>query len=144
MVSWAVFIVLRHIHAHVDANTEVTNIVNRAYQNSDMKTGVTYNGISVNHRENARFEITINSQQHYSYKRCNLVESVQLISPSNDDLDLKTTCPSCDGSIVAVINSQLKELIKSKLNEQILDGLRWHLIELVSSQQFSGPIPFRE
>lgn len=107
-----------------------------------MTKGLTYNGISVNQRENVKFRVHIKSEQLHSYKACNLVERVDLVDDLVDtDLDLKTTCAHCPRQVVTIVNSQLEELIKSTTNQHMLDSLGWHLTDLISNQHFSGPIP---
>ena len=108
-----------------------------------MNRGATYHGFSVNHNENSKFLVSLQLNQLHSYLDCNAITSIVLTSTDMSASTLQTTCQDCDQSITKLVNSQVNELMKLKLKEQILDSLYWHLVQLVTSQHYSGPISFK-
>ena len=105
-----------------------------------MRKGLTHNGISVNQRENTEFRVVMRPAK--SYSSCNEIESIEMIDSTASVCEIKTICHDCDQSVSAMVNGQIKELIKLRLNEQMIENLRWHLTELLSNQHSTGPLAF--
>lgn len=108
--------------------------------NLDVNKGITHNGVSVSYNQEAKYLVSLKNKKSDFYLDCNVVEKIEKVS--DDELDLlQTSCPDCSHFLLQLINSQLRELIKIKLDEQITDNLRWHLSQIISSQQYNNPIP---
>lgn len=105
-----------------------------------MNKGVTYHGFSVNQCEDSKFKLSIRHGHLDSYLNCNSVGDVALINLNETADAVKSICPDCGQSLLPLIDAQVKELFKTRLNEQILDNLYWHVTQLVTSQHFTSPI----
>lgn len=110
----------------------------------DMNKGVTHHGVSVNHCQDVKYKISINVKQKDSYLACNTVEKVEQLDADISKPLVQTSCQDCGHSLLALIDGQIKELIKLKLNEQIMDNLHWHITQLLSNKHFSGPVSLNE
>lgn len=111
------------------------------HPNTDKNQGITFHGISVSHRENIVYKVYLDNRQTKNYLECNKIRKIEFSIPNDEEpLDIRSTCKDCKGSTIALINNQLKEILKVKLNDYSKDGLYWHLTHLISSQHFSGPI----
>lgn len=122
--------------------THITHSIQSLSQ-LDLNKGVTYNGVTVNHCDDINYEISIKNRQSSSYMDCNTIENIELLTIDGLTSTLLTTCQDCSHSLIALINSQIRELIKNRFNDQIKDNLYWHATQLLFSQHFNGPISLK-
>jgi hypothetical protein len=94
----------------------------------------------VNHRENIVYKVQIDNNQSQNHLDCNRISSIDAYDEDEWSSDIKSACTDCRRSIIPLVNSQIGEMFRTKLNEYITDGLYWHLSSLISSQHFSGPV----
>ena len=106
-----------------------------------MNNGAIHHGVSVNHCEDVQYKLSIRNRQVDSYLDCNTIDKIEKINDTSSFI--QTSCQDCSHSVLELINSQIRELIKLKLNEQIMDNLYWHVTQLLSSQHFSGPVSLK-
>lgn len=126
------------------SNFLINDITSTTITLIDKNKGTTSHGVSVSHRENVVYKIDINSRQLHTYLDCNKIERIAFLNSGDETPpDIRTTCSDCKGATISLVNSQISELLRLQLNEHIIDGLYWHLSQLVSSQHFSGPIPLK-
>lgn len=100
--------------------------------------GITLYGITVHHREDVKTHITIENKQAMSYKECREIRSIDFNSIDDKKASFTTVCDNCNSDEVYLIEGQLREMVKIKFNNQLIDNLYWHLAPLISSQHFSG------
>lgn len=105
-----------------------------------MNRGVTHFGYSVNQNENSLFNVTLNLGQMNSYLKCNSISHLNQINLDDKESVIKSICQDCGPSILPLIDAQVRELLKTKLNESILENLYWNLAQLITNQHFTSPI----
>lgn len=108
-----------------------------------MTKGLTHSGVSVNHCYDVKFLISMSNKQANSYLECNTVQAIEQLGCNDSDILMHTSCDDCSHSLIELINSQLRDLIKPRLNSQIKDNLYWHLTQLLGNQHFGGPISLK-
>lgn len=92
----------------------------------------------MNHRENVIANITIENKQAMSYKECPEISRIDLDPMDKRKARLITICNDCDQNEINLIEGQLWELVKMRFNDQLKDSFYWHLVQLVSTQHYSG------
>lgn len=110
-----------------------------------MNKGITHHGVSVNHCDEVKFRVRLSNGHQDSYLDCNSVIEIQRLSDShNYTPHLQSHCIDCSHPLLALINNQLRELIKLKLDEQIKENLYWDISQLITNQHFNGPIALED
>lgn len=91
--------------------------------------------MSVNYHEKEAYRIDIALNQEKSYLQCNTINNIFKVKSSNNQqkANLRTSCLECDPSTLQIIDRQIEQLIKSRLQNQIEDNLHWHLSQLVTN-----------
>lgn len=109
-----------------------------------MNKGVTHHGVSVNHCEEYTYKFDLKRKQLDSYTECDIVDAIEQSKSNATMSTVYTTCHDCNKSMLELVNAKIKEMIRRKLDEQLIDNLYWHLSGLLSNQHFNGPISFQE
>lgn len=84
--------------------------------------------------------MTINNDQKESYLECNKVKDVELLNPDEAVGSLITSCGDCGSQVIPLVETQIRELIKTKFNDQIKNKLFWDVNQLVYSHHFDSPV----
>lgn len=105
-----------------------------------MNKGLTQQGFSINQNENALFNVTIKLGQLESYLDCNSISELTQINLNDSAPMVASVCHDCSPSSLPLIDAQIRELFKTRLNDAVLDNLYWSLAQLLTSQHFTSPI----
>jgi len=111
---------------------------------ADERKGLTYHGVTINHKEDVSYLIHINRKQSLSYLDCDSIANISRKNGDKPNTDrLRTICDGCSLAAISLINNLIGETVKSKLELETIEKLRWHLMQMISSQHYSGPISLR-
>jgi len=105
----------------------------------DSNKGSTHHGVSVNDCEDVQYRVTIKNKYENSYLDCNTIDKIERLNVNDPEPIIHTTCQDCNYPLITMINGQLRELFKLRINEEIADNLYWHLTQLLSNHHFNSP-----
>lgn len=100
----------------------------------------THFGNTISHVDGIHYKLVINNDQIDSYLECNKVKDVELLNPEEAVGTLITSCSDCGSQVIPLVETQIRELLKTKFNEQIRNKLFWDVNQLVYSHHFDSPI----
>lgn len=91
-----------------------------------------------------QYKLNLDNNRMKSYLDCNSVKNVELLNPDESIGTLITSCIDCTPEVMPLVEVQIRELIKTKFNEEIKNKLFWDINQLVYSHHFEHPISIHD